>query len=281
MNSFKNIHPAVSFFCFFFIIFIIIFSFNPIYLIIGYLGAFLFSLTILDKKAVFKSLIFQLIIFALITVTNPLFSHNGATILFFINDNRITLEALIYGAVLGFTVTGVIIWFKCFNMVFDSERLIYLFGKIFPSLALVISMTLRFIPGFIRSFRQINTASKINGSYRLGMKRFLNSFSAVITDSMESAIITSDSMKARGYGLKGRTFYHRFKFNLRDLVYLLIFISAFIICVLFKTEFEFYPNFTLNSINVIGIISFAVLSFLPFIIELKEGVKWKYSISKI
>lgn len=281
MNSFKSFHPVVVFCSFFFIIFIMIFSLNPVDLLIGYLGALLFSFTLFEKNVVFKSILFHFLIFTVITITNPIFSHNGATVLFFINDNRVTLEALIYGATLGLTVIGVIFWFKCFNKIFDSERIIYLFGKLFPSLGLVISMTLNFIPGLLRHFKEINGTLKINDTNRFRLKRYLKSFSAVITDSMEGAIITSDSMKARGYGLKGRTFYHRFKIEIRDMIYLLILFAAFIISLLFKTEFEFYPNFFPRSIAVTGIISYAFLAFMPFIIEFKEGVKWKYSISKI
>ena len=49
-------------------------------------------------------------------------------------------------------------------------------------------------------------------------------------------------------------------------------------------DFTFYPelgkiNFSLKSL--ITYISFFILSFLPFFIEVKENLKWKYYISKI
>ena len=40
---------------------------------------------------------FYVPLFLLVAVTNPLFSHNGVTPLFFLNGNPVTLEALLYG----------------------------------------------------------------------------------------------------------------------------------------------------------------------------------------
>lgn len=284
MNAFKKFHPVTLFLYFTFVILISIFSFNPLCLIAGFLGAALFCACISDIKSVIKSLIIYFIIFIAVTFTNPLFSHNGVTILFFINDNRITLEALIYGAVLGFTIIEVVYWFKCFNIVFDSERLIYILGKIFPKLALVFSMTLRFIPKFIKCFKGVYNSQRLLYGKKYTLKRFLLSFSAVITQAMENSVITSDSMKARGYGLKRRTFYHRFSFNVRDLVFIMLSSGLFIVSLVCKSDFNYYPAFVfpiINLRNAAGYAAFTFLSFMPFIYEAEEGIRWKLSVSKI
>lgn len=41
---------------------------------------------------------FYVSMFLLVAVTNPLFSHNGVTPLFYLNGNPVTLEAFVYGA---------------------------------------------------------------------------------------------------------------------------------------------------------------------------------------
>lgn len=280
---FKNLHPLTLFSYYFFIIFISVFSFNPVILVSGLLGSLLYLLFINDKNNILKSTAVYLCIFILITITNPIFSHNGKTILFFINDNRITLESLIYGAVIGIALVEIVCVFKCFNSVFDSERIIFLFGKISPKTALVISMTLKFIPNLIKTFKSINSTQKhISDGNRF--KRYLNSFSAVITQSFENSIITSDSMKSRGYGLKKRTFYSRFVFTYIDLFYLLLFTALFIISLIGKSDITYFPSIVLPEpgfLSVSGYISFAVLSLVPFIFELKEGIKWKFLISRI
>ncbi|MEE3428230.1 MAG: energy-coupling factor transporter transmembrane component T [Ruminococcus sp.] len=283
MNTLKNFNPIVLLIYFIYVLFISIFSFNPILLISGMLGAVLYCLVVSDKRSLLKSIAACIIILLAVTITNPLFSHNGKTVLFFINDNRVTLEAFVYGAVLGLCITEVILWFNCFNLVFDTERFIFLFGKISPKLALVLSMTLRFIPNFIKSFREINRTQKLISNKRR-LKRYLNSFSAVITQAMENSIITSDSMNSRGYGSKKRTFYSRFRFTLSDAVFLIITSVLFVLSVVYKTDFTYYPELIFPSINfleALGYLSFIILTFIPFIYELKEGIRWKYLISKI
>jgi energy-coupling factor transport system permease protein len=283
MNTLKNFNPIVLLIYFIYVLFISIFSFNPILLISGMLGAVLYCLVVSDKRSLLKSIAACIIILLAVTITNPLFSHNGKTVLFFINDNRVTLEAFVYGAVLGLCITEVILWFKCFNLVFDTERFIFLFGKISPKLALVLSMTLRFIPNFIKSFREINRTQKLISNKRR-LKRYLNSFSAVITQAMENSIITSDSMNSRGYGSKKRTFYSRFRFTISDAGFLIITSVLFVLSVVYKTDFTYYPELIFPSINfleALGYLSFIILTFIPFIYELKEGIRWKYLISKI
>ncbi len=283
MNTLKSFNPIVLLIYFIYVLFISIFSFNPILLISGMLGAVLYCLVVSDKRSLLKSITACIIILLAVTITNPLFSHNGKTVLFFINDNRVTFEAFVYGAVLGLCITEVILWFKCFNLVFDTERFIFLFGKISPKLALVLSMTLRFIPNFIKSFREINRTQKLISNKRR-LKRYLNSFSAVITQAMENSIITSDSMNSRGYGSKKRTFYSRFRFTLSDAVFLIITSVLFVLSVVYKTDFTYYPELIFPSINfleALGYLSFIILTFIPFIYELKEGIRWKYLISKI
>ena len=55
------------------------------------------SLMLVRKKAILSDMGFYLPLFLLVAVTNPLFSHNGVTPLFFMNGNPVTLEAVVYG----------------------------------------------------------------------------------------------------------------------------------------------------------------------------------------
>lgn len=276
----KNLHPLTLFAYFFFVIFTAVFTFNPLFLLFSLLGSVLLLFTLERAKAL-KTVLFSLIAIILIAVTNPLFSHNGATSLFFINDSRITLEALIYGVTASVMIVSVILWFSCFSKLFDSEKLIYLVGRFFPKLALVFSMSLRFIPNLIAEFRSINRVQKSINQTRF--KRYIGAFSAVITRSMEKSIITSDSMSARGYSLKGRTFFHRFHFTVFDAFYTVLFIALFIVSLLWQSDISFYPYFEikLNFLSCISVASYAVLAILPFILEVKEALMWKLSLSKI
>lgn len=271
----RNLHPTTSAAFFVYVILIPILFFNPVFSIISLVCSSLLYIILKGSKALAPLFGYAALIL-IIAVTNPLFSHNGATILFFINDYRITLEALIYGTVFGSTLVSVIIWFGCFHAVFDSEKLMFLIGKPFPKLALVFSMALNFIPRFIGDFKSINAVSPEKNRLR----RYLGAFSAVITRSMEGAIITSDSMKARGYGQKKRTFFSRFRFKAYDAAFLFVFTALFAAVLARVPKADFYPYFELsiNGLEWLGAAAYGVLALLPCVMEIKL---WKYSHSKI
>jgi energy-coupling factor transport system permease protein len=283
MNSFKNLHPGFVLCYFVFVTFFSVFSFNPIYLVSSLMGALLFALMIQGVGAVARSIGGYFLVFFLIAVTNPLFSHNGRTALFFINDNRVTLEAFVYGVVLGVAVVSVLYWFRCFNEIFDSERYMYVFGRISPGLAVAVSMTLRFVPELIHNFKQVNNAQKCLSDNRCRLRRYISSFSAVISQSLENAVITSDSMRARGYSLRGRTSYTRFRFSRRDGIVLGIFIFFAALSVTERHSFSYYPDFVCSDFSLmsaVSCVSFGIIVLLPFLYEVREGL-WKFSASRI
>ena len=260
LKSFATIHPAVLMVYFLSEIVISMFSTNPIILGVGLVGGLLFFLMIQDIKVFLKDLTFYIPMFLLITIINPLFSHNGVTPLFFMNGNPVTMEAIIYGMDIALMLMAVIYWCKCYSLIMTTDKFLYLFGKAIPKLSLVLSMALRFIPVF----------------------------SALITWSLENSVETASSMKARGYGLKGRTHFSMYKFRSRDFMYLLAIVIFFGIVIVGMamgvTDFSFYPeisNFNFGISQIIVYISFALLSFIPFVSEVWEVIVWKYSVSKI
>lgn len=82
------------------------------------------------------------------SLANPLFIHNGETVLFFMNDNPITLEAIIYGGVSSLMIVGVLLWCRCYGAILTTDKFLYLFGRLIPKLGLILSMAFRFIPLF-------------------------------------------------------------------------------------------------------------------------------------
>lgn len=103
-----------------------------------------------------------------------------------------------------------------------SDKFIYLFGRVAPALSLVLSMTLRFVPQFRAQLHTISEAQRTlgrdvsSGSILTRLRIALRTFSILITWSLETAIETADSMKSRGYGLRGRTSFSIFRFDERD-----------------------------------------------------------------
>lgn len=287
MRAFSNLHPLALFLYFLAVFGVSMFVFNPVYLLLSLAGAIVFCCTLSGTVNTLKGVLKLLPFLIIIALLNPLFNHRGATPLFFINDNAVTLEALVYGGVMSLMLLAVILWFRAFNIIFDSEKILFLFGKISPKISLVFSMALHFIPNFIRYFKEALSVQK-SLPYKSKFRLYLSCFSAVVTYSLESSVDTSCSMSARGFGCGRPAVFSRFSFKSRDGV--LITATAILILLTLAylsanyTAFTVYPEIALKIGGVRGAAScaaFGALCLLPGIYEIKEGFKWKLSASKI
>lgn len=292
-NMFSLYHPIGLFVYLISVIVITMFTINPIMLFIALAGGITYVLTVTDIKGFLKGIIYEIPFFILIIITNPLFSHNGVTPLFFVNGNPITLEAILYGLDIGIMILAVIYWCKAYNIVFSDEKFIYLFGKTIPKLSLVLSMALKYIPLLKKQYKKMSDARKYmgycnSGDYFHKLKNKLTIFSMLVTWSFETSLDTAMSMKIKGYGLKGRTHFHNFRFVYRDSI-LLIFTIIIDVIVFWGmatkiTQFYFYPSVMVGELNLSSLcvyVAFGVLVFTPSFIEIKEKVKWKYYVERI
>lgn len=197
-----------------------------------------------------------------------MYVHNGETILFFMNDNPITLEALIYGAVSSVMLVSVLMWCSCYSVILTTDKFLYLFGKTVPKLGLILSMAFRMIPLFQLQSKKIRQSQKSMGLYATdavvdkagGSFRV---FDSLLTWSMENAVDTADAMKARGYGLKGRTNFSLFRFRRRDGIMLgvMAFFTAVIVgCfALGGFSFYYYPYVAKMQTTPVAIVGYAAV----------------------
>lgn len=293
LKSFSSLHPFVLMVYFLSILAVSMFSTNPLMLTLSLIGGIMFSIMMNSKKTFLSDLAFFIPMFLLIAIINPLFSHNGVTPLFFMNGNPVTLEAILYGGNIALMLLAVVYWCKCYSKIMTTDKFLYLFGKIIPKLALVLSMALRFIPLFREKHKEFRTVQSASGLY--DQKGFVNKilcelkvFSALVTWSLENSVDTASSMKARGYGLKGRTHFSMYKFRKRDGLMLTLNMVLFSVVAFGMAggfvDFSFYPIVTeikTGFFQIIVYISMGIMSLLPFITELWEVILWKYSMSKI
>ena len=289
MNEFKTYHPIVNFIYFVLVIGFSMTLMHPLSLVISLFCAIAYSLLIKGKKDALLKLysIFPMIIGT--SIINALFNHEGVTILFYLpSENPITAESIIFGSAASLMILGVIFHFSSYNAIMTSDKFIYLFGKIIPSLSLIFSMVLRFIPKFIDRFREIVNTQKCigrdigKGSLISRLKTAMKIFSILVTWSLESSIEVSDSMKNRGYGLPKRTAYSIFRFCTRDFKVLLwmIILSSFVLYGKMSgiLYWRYFPSFSFgwNSFGVLLVNgAYFLLCMTPVIIELWEDYKWK------
>ncbi len=293
MGSFRNYHPVVVLVYFVSILLMAMFLWNPLIQAISLLAGLAFFMALYSKREVGIAILFYLGLFFLITVTNPLFTHQGVTPLFFMNGNPVTREAFLYGGAAAMLIISVMVWFKSYEKIMTSDKFLYLFGRIVPKVSLTISMALGFVPEFRREMGKVEKTQKAMGlyenkSYLDKIKGKISVLSVLISWSLENAVEKSHAMKARGYGLKGRTQYSIFTFRPQDgiLISLCLFLLAIILFGAAKgvTAFTYYPevsSLSLNFLSQVTYLSFALMAFLPVIIEVEENLKWTYYVSKI
>ena len=286
-STFAGCHPAVNLIFFLFTIGITMFSMSPVFLTVTLVFSWLYSILLNGKKAIKSNFLVTLPIVVIMAVINTFFTHNGATVLFYVNNSRITLEALLYGLAAAVLLSSIIVWFSCFNVVMTSDKLIYIFGKAAPVLGLTLSMIFRFIPLLKARFREISMGQRcmgrhVTGGFMAKLRQVTKEVSILISWSLEAAIETSDSMEARGYGLPGRTSFHLFKMTPTDKVLLTgISISGIIAavgCALGKTSIYYYPKVVLGQWDIMTVITFAAyiaLLAVPVIADILGEIKWQ------
>lgn len=289
-EQFDTWHPVVQLLFFLFVIGISVFVRNPVILGISFIAAAVTGYSF--KKTHFTRTLVCIYIPVILAAMffNPLFSHEGATILgYFPDGNPLTLESVLYGLYNGMLIGTVCLWFYSFNTVMNSERILYLTGCLFPSAALVLSMVLKFIPDMKLQIRRISQAFRSLGFYGGGLLKKLRFsvavLSVMITWAFENSIDKSDSMRARGYGLKGRTRYTTFSWKREDTLRLLILaaFSAVVFAGIFSESLEtfFYPVFFMKKQSIMSVLSFVFFTsacFMPVIYNLTEAYRWKYLI---
>lgn len=312
-SGFKGYHPLVNVLFFISIIAFGMLLRHPVYLVISFISSTTYYLKLSGKdgrKTVFRFLLPMLLF---VVIINSFFNHYGVTTLFILpSGNNFTFEALVMGIVSGITVVSVIQWFFCCNEVVTEDKFMHIFGRILPKGALVVSMILRFVPLYRRRYKEISQARKcigLNGtdSFICKMKNTFKNIGILVSWSFENAIETADSMKARGYGLKGRTYYSRFQWHTGDTLALILLVlfdaliifglvsnSAYCIYnpyVIINQPSEIGTTYIINELNltinpfgflsIISLIAFTLLCFLPLTIDLKEDIKWHRLQSKI
>lgn len=288
-DAFSKLHPTVNFLFFAFVLALSMFIMNPICLALSLVCAFVNAVYLNGIKTVKLCLKFILPISLLIILINPVFNHQGVTIIaYFPWDNPLTLESIVYGAASSALLSAVVLWFSVFNSVITSDKIVYLFGKIIPSLSLVLSMSLRFVPKFSAQLKNVRNAQRCigrdvsDGSAVSRIKNGIRIISIMLSWSMENAIETADSMKSRGFGLKGRTAYSIYKFDRRDLVMLIIVallgVSVSVSAIMGVIDFTYYLSIKGSLTDVPSLIVFflyGILMLIPTILNIGEGIKWK------
>lgn len=294
-DCFSTYHPIINFTFFVWVLLFAMLEKQPVFMVISCVTGLCYHIYLKGRKAIKQAVLLVLPVFCVSAIFNPLFSHEGATILFYFKTgNPVTLESILYGMASGGMICSMILWFSCLNEVITSDKLMYLFGKVLPAMSLVLSMTLRFIPRFQVQITKISNAQKCvgrdvsNGNVVQKAGHGMRILSIMVTWALENSVETADSMKSRGYGLRGRSNFTIYRFDSRDkgiLAVLLVLGTLVLISLLTDQVFVlYYPVVYMNDTTVWAVLTYLVytlLCLMPIIIDVKEDMKWRYLQSQI
>lgn len=279
--GFERCHPAVNLIYFCIVITGMLMFQHPIFLMISFLCACIYSV----KRGGWKALAFNLSLLPFVAAFALYYSsytHFGVTVLRrnFIGNNM-TLESLIYGFVLGFSVAGVMIWFSCVYSVFSSDKVVYLFGRISPRLSLFLAILLRMVPRIKKEAKRINTAQRGigrgagQGNIFRRLRNCIRIFSMLITWTIESLTAASESMRSRGSTLRGRRAFSIYRFDNRDRAYVIGMFACLTVTLmgvmLQQMDMQYDPRLVLPAITPMSWLFFAgyaILSLMPVALEL-------------
>lgn len=279
----NELHPFAMFAATMAVVFSAAFLSDPIIMLIFLAAGFLTA-----ALAGVKHLWTRGLIILGIALINPIFSHKGETILFFLNSRPITAEAFLYGLNIGIMLCGAILFMGAYSKVMSADKHLYLFEKINCQLGLLVSMAIRFVPLFAKKMKDISNAQKAMGMYSGEavydrLRERLSAFGGAMSWAFENGVTTAMSMDARGYGLRRRTSYSLFRFKPQDIfVILLTAVCTAVLAVTSdKITFSFYPYLSVLSAAKLPRIAFGVMCFCTGAVEIKERLTWKYSALKI
>ena len=279
--GFERCHPAVNLLYFTSVIAGMLTFQHPVFLMISFLCAFVYSV----KRNGWSALVFDLALLPLVVAFALYYSsyhHFGVTVLQKnLIGNSLTLESLIYGLVLGISAAGVMIWFSCVYSVFSSDKVVYLFGRVSPRLSLFLAILLRFVPRIKKEARKINTAQRgigrgaNQGNIFRRLHNCLRIFSILVTWAIESLTTASESMQSRGSVLRGRKAFSIYRFDNRDRAYVILLFACLTVTLmgvsLQQTDMQYDPRIVLPSVTPMSYLfyfGYGILCLMPVVLEL-------------
>jgi energy-coupling factor transport system permease protein len=224
-----------------------------------------------------------------IMIWNPLFSHRGERVLFYIKHTPIVLESVIYGFTMMLLVLCILVIFLNYNKLIGSLKFLYLFSRLSPRIAVMIAMSVRFAPLIRRRLSTIIAVQRTRGvSLRQGslierMNNGVKLLQIALVWSLEEAMHTADALAAKGYGTRSRSSYERYRFDQRDRITMVLIIILMIwsavgwlygygVMAIYPSLDDQVMSSGLEWLQLCVFVSYLAI---PIIIEGRETLRWR------
>lgn len=288
-KAFEKSHPFVMA-CYFIVSTVAIMVINhPLFLIASFVIAIFNAKLFVSTSTLLKVLKGSLLFVVIMVTINIFLNQNGTTEIIRVFGQTITLEVITYSCIMSFMLLLIFQLSLLFNETMNGAKLMYVLSKLVPKTGLVTMLALRYVPLLKVQLQQIMTVQKLKGySMTEGtlierIKSGLLLLQLLLTISLEDALQTAESMKARGYGLKiKRTSYTPYIWSIYDsisiIILVVIFLSTIISTFTGLGMITVYPKLQISWSSRHIIISFlgCLIIAFPLILQSLEWCKWKF-----
>jgi len=291
-SRFSLLHPGVLMTFFVSTIVLTLLSYHPALLGLSFVLAAASLLRYIGIKTLLQILSWLIPMAGIVVLFNLLFNRRGATELLTIQPTifgqqqhlTFTLESLLFGLSIALMFAAIILWLRLYQEFMTSDRLLFLLAPFVPTIALSLSMVQRWIPLTKYRWQQIADAqAALNGkgnsistatktTTRARYRSFAKSMSALMSWSMEDAIVAADSMQARGYSsapsASKRTSFRSYRFTVCDTVSLIFIVATALfagIGIFASTrELAFFPIVRgIEAISPFALVAMAAVMLFP------------------
>lgn len=277
-KEFENMHPITNFLYILYVMIISMITLNPYILVTSFISSIIVSVMFFGVKTIRNNIVINIPVIIFTVLIQPIFSHNGSRVLFYLNDSPVCMEAYIYGAAVAVLLMAVFRWCLVLRRLIDSEKCMYLLSRLSPTLSMILSMILRFIPLMRQRYKMIHEGQigmgRYNNKGRIieNIRQRIKEISILITWSLENSMEVSNSMESRGYGTGKRTCYHRYRLNKSDIItgifMTIIFAALLAEIVMGGFSAYYFPLIYIDEFNfktMTGIILYVALCMIPLI----------------
>lgn len=293
-DAFSDCHPVVNFIFYIGALVMGMCFVHPLFLTCSVVLSLAYYAVL--KRRCIKYILGMMALFVAISLINPLFNLQGEHVLFtFFGGRPYTLEALYYGMAMAGMFVTVLTWFATYNRVMTGDKFLYCFGRLAPSVSLILTMVLRLVPSFQKKAQQIGGARKCigksveNGTAYEKAGHGLTTVSVLTSWALEGGVVMADSMRSRGFGSGKRTSFSLYRMRKADkilLPLLLVCMALIVTCACCGgMEVEYIPQVSMARLDtvwtIMGGICYILFLSVPVVMHIWEEVTWRILRSKI
>lgn len=286
-RGFSTVHPTVCFLYYLLLFALLMLAFHPVILFIAFISGVWLAALQGQGGSIRGTLRFCLLPSGIVIVVHSVFFNVGSTPLFAIGGKLIMLEAITYGITMSLALIVLFVWFLSYNQTMTAERFLCMAAPLLPQVALVTMISLRFVPLLKERLHQLVLIQKLrgldvyDGSMVKRAKAGAQLLHALFSWSLQEALETADSMKARGYGVTKRSTYISWSMTRQDwlvLVYMIVTGGGGAWCWLIgghgQTAYERMIRVGWTIAEWGSIVLLVLFLCIPLVIELKERWQW-------